>query len=215
MPPTPPRSSSISIRRHPHRAFDRRRRGDPLRRPPRQWPCRQAGADRRRAAGHGQDAGQSGRPADRSVRRLPAAARRQPRTVLSRYREQPLLQLQPSGREAATSAQSWPRSGSSRLRASPTPSSGRPSSSSSSARSSPRALTARSFACRMPAWLRRSQAQPTRGLVEVLPIARWLRCSSAGRAPQFARWCRGLHLDVAGGDGVGDRFERQTFRIAT
>ena len=38
--------------------------------PPRQGPRRQAGAHRRRAADHGEDAGQSGRPADRGVRRL-------------------------------------------------------------------------------------------------------------------------------------------------
>ena len=43
--------------------------------------------------------GQSGRLADRGVRRLPATARRQPRAVLSRCRERPLLRLQPAGRE--------------------------------------------------------------------------------------------------------------------
>ena len=45
--------------RRPHRPLDRRRRGGPLRRPPRQGPRRQAGAHRRRAADHGEDAGQS------------------------------------------------------------------------------------------------------------------------------------------------------------
>ena len=41
---------------------------------------------RRRAAAHGEDAGQSGRPADRGVRRLAQDTRRQPGAVLSRFR---------------------------------------------------------------------------------------------------------------------------------
>ena len=52
------------------------------------------------AADHGEDAGQSGRPADRGVRRLAQGARRQPRAVLSRFRERSLLWLQPAGRKA-------------------------------------------------------------------------------------------------------------------
>ena len=48
----------------------------------------------------GEDAGQSGRPADRSVRRLAQGTRRQPRAILSRFRGRSLLRLQPAGREA-------------------------------------------------------------------------------------------------------------------
>ena len=45
-------------------------------------PRRQGRADRRRAADHGQVGQEPRRPADRGVRRLPRAARRQPRAVL-------------------------------------------------------------------------------------------------------------------------------------
>ena len=62
-------------------------------------PRRESRADRRRAAAHGEDRRQSGRPADRGVRRPAPAARRQPRPVLSRSRRRPLLRLQPPGRE--------------------------------------------------------------------------------------------------------------------
>ena len=93
------RRASRPAQRRPHRPFDRRRRGGPLRRPPRQGPCRQAGAHRRRAADHGEDTGQSRRIAHRGVRRLPQAARRQPRAVLPRFRQRSLLRLQPAGRE--------------------------------------------------------------------------------------------------------------------
>ena len=44
--------------------------------PPRREPRRQGGADQRGAAADGEDAGQSGRPAEGRVRRLPGAARR-------------------------------------------------------------------------------------------------------------------------------------------
>ena len=44
-------------------------------------------------------AGQPGRHAHRGVRRLPEAARRQPRGVLPRRRERPVLRLQPAGRK--------------------------------------------------------------------------------------------------------------------
>ena len=63
-------------------------------------PGRKARADRRRATNHGEDAGQSGRPPHRSVRRLAQGARRQPGKVLPRFGERSLLQLQPAGREA-------------------------------------------------------------------------------------------------------------------
>ena len=66
------RRASRPEERRPYRPLDRRRRGDALRRAarPAAGPRRQAGADRRRAADHGEDAGQSRRPADRGVRRL-------------------------------------------------------------------------------------------------------------------------------------------------
>ena len=57
--------------RHPHRPFDRRRRGRTLRRPARCRPGRQGGADQRRATAHAEDRRQPRRPADRGVRRLP------------------------------------------------------------------------------------------------------------------------------------------------
>ena len=59
-----------------------------------------AGADRRRAADHGEDGRQSGRPADRGVRRLPRSS--SPPTARSSiidFAERPLLRLQPAGRE--------------------------------------------------------------------------------------------------------------------
>ena len=102
-PPTPPRSSSISTCATPSTSAIRpaaARRRAMSRATASPGPRRQAGADRRRAADHGEDAGQSRRPADRGVRRLAQAARRQPRAVLPRSRERPVLRLQPAGREA-------------------------------------------------------------------------------------------------------------------
>ncbi len=55
--------------------------------------CCQAGADRCGAAVDGEDKSQSGRPADRSVGRSAATARRKPIPVLSGIRERPFLWL--------------------------------------------------------------------------------------------------------------------------
>ena len=90
----------------PCRPFDRRRRSHALRRPARQGPGRQGGADRRGSAGHGQEGIEPGRDADRGVRRLPRRAGRQPRPVLPRYPDGPVLRLQPAGREVSARASS-------------------------------------------------------------------------------------------------------------
>ena len=108
-PPTPPRWSSISTCGTPsisatRPAAARRRATSPG--TASAGPRRQAGADRRRAADHGEDGGQSRRPADRGIRRPAPAARRQPRAVLSRSRERSLLRLQPAGREGRPRASS-------------------------------------------------------------------------------------------------------------
>ena len=67
--------------RDPYRPFDRRRRGRALCRPRRAGTGRQGGADRRGAAGHGQEGVEPGRHADRGVRRL--SAPRSPPTARS------------------------------------------------------------------------------------------------------------------------------------
>ena len=94
------RRASEFARRHPHRPFDGRRRGNPLCGAPRQGPYRQIDLDRRRAAAHVEDGCQSGWYAHRGLRRPPAGDRRQPSAVLHGIRERSLLQLQPAGREA-------------------------------------------------------------------------------------------------------------------
>ena len=85
--------------RDPCRPLDRRRRGRPLCRAPRQRPRRQGGADQRGAADHGEDRTRIRAAADRGVRRLPRRTCRQPRAVLPRRRRWPVLRLQPPGRE--------------------------------------------------------------------------------------------------------------------
>ncbi len=62
-------------RHHPRRPFDRRRRGDPLHRPPRHRARRQGGPGRRHPAPDAEDRGQSRRPADRGIRRHPRRRR--------------------------------------------------------------------------------------------------------------------------------------------
>ena len=66
----------LGARRRSCRPFDRRRRGDPLRRPSRRRPRRQGRADQRRSAADGQDGQQSGRPAEGRVRQPPGNSRR-------------------------------------------------------------------------------------------------------------------------------------------
>ena len=72
-----------------------------------------ARAPLRGAAADGQDAGQSGRPAEGRVRRLAGPARGQPRAVLSRPPGRPVLRLQPAGREGVRRRliQNWWRQG--------------------------------------------------------------------------------------------------------
>ena len=100
-PPTPPRWSRPSTSgRDPRRPFHGRRRGRPLRRPPRQGPRGEGGPDQRRSAAHAQDGRQPGRHPRSRCSTAFAQARRQPRPVLSRFRQRPLLRIQPDGREA-------------------------------------------------------------------------------------------------------------------
>ena len=85
MPPTSPSSSRArSQERDPCRPLDRRRRSCALRRPARHRARCQSRADRRGAAGDGEVGVEPGRPPDRSLRRLPRGACRQPRATLSR-----------------------------------------------------------------------------------------------------------------------------------
>ena len=87
--PTRPRSSSTSTSTTPFTsAIPRAAAKRPAMCTPRQRQGREVGTDGRRAAHHGQVAEQSGRPADRGVRRLPQKPGRQPRPVLSRGRVQ-------------------------------------------------------------------------------------------------------------------------------
>ena len=65
--------ASRSEKRHSRRPFHRRRRGGALSGAPRREPGGEGGADQRGAAADGEDGGQSGRPAEGSVRRLPGA----------------------------------------------------------------------------------------------------------------------------------------------
>ena len=101
--PTPPTLATLTeaagpARCHPRRPLHRRRRSRALRRPTRHEAGRQGGADRRRAAGDAQVGRQSGRPADRGVRRHPRRRRRQPRAVLHGP-DDAVLRLQPAGRQ--------------------------------------------------------------------------------------------------------------------
>ena len=64
----------------------------------------QGGADGRGAADHAEDRGQSRRPADGGVRRLPQGLPRRPRAVLPGCRQRPLLRLQPARREGLAGA---------------------------------------------------------------------------------------------------------------
>ena len=87
-------------RRDSRRPFDRRRRGRPLHRAPRREPGRQGGDHFGGAPAHGQDGGQSGRAAERGVRRTAGAARGQSRAVLLRPAGRSVLRVQPPRREA-------------------------------------------------------------------------------------------------------------------
>ncbi|CAA9544325.1 MAG: Non-heme chloroperoxidase, partial [uncultured Thermomicrobiales bacterium] len=84
-------------RRRPGRALHRRRRGDPLHRPPRHLPRRQGGAGGRDLAADAQDGGQPRGHPDRSLRRHPGRRRRRPLPVLPGPCRA-VLRRQPAGR---------------------------------------------------------------------------------------------------------------------
>ena len=75
--------------RDPCRPLHRRRRSGPLHRPPRHATCGQGRADRRGAAAHAEDGGQSRRPADGGLRRHPRQRPRRPLAVLQGSRQLP------------------------------------------------------------------------------------------------------------------------------
>ena len=85
--------------RDPDRLLHRRRRSRSLHRPPRHEARGEGCADLGSAAADAEDGGQSGRPADRSVRRPPRRLHRRPFTALQGSRERPVLRLQPAGRQ--------------------------------------------------------------------------------------------------------------------
>jgi hypothetical protein len=80
-------TAHLDLKNNSRRPFHRRRRGRPLYWTARRKPRRGGGPDQRGAADHGEDAGQSGRSADRGVRRTAQIVGRQPGAVLSRFRE--------------------------------------------------------------------------------------------------------------------------------
>ena len=83
-----------------------------LRRAPRQRPRRQAGADRRRAAAHAEDAGQSGRLADRGVRRLPQPSRPIARSSISNVASGPFYGFnRPGAKVSQAVIENWWRQG--------------------------------------------------------------------------------------------------------
>ena len=100
---------------HDGRSLDRRRRGGPLHRPARHEARRQGRADRRRAAGPGEVAGQSRGPADRDVRRHADRARQRSRAVLQGVRG-PVLRRQSPGTPRSRRV-CWTSSGSGACRA--------------------------------------------------------------------------------------------------
>ncbi len=107
-------AASRPAQRRPYRPFDRGRRGGALRRPARRarGPRRQGGARERGDPADAENAGQPGRLADRGVRRLPRGARGQPRPVLSRCPDRPILRVQPERGDASAGViQNWWRQG--------------------------------------------------------------------------------------------------------
>ena len=81
--------------------------------PPRRKPRGQGGADQRGAAADGEDGGQSGRPAQGSVRRIAGAARGQSLAILSRRcrRGRSTASTGPARKPRRRSSQNWWRQG--------------------------------------------------------------------------------------------------------
>ena len=96
----------------PHRPFDRRRRGGALCGAPRREPRRQGSADQRRTTPHGQNARQSGRASQGSVRRVSGAGRHEPGAVLLRRTGGPFYGFnRPGAKVSAGIIQNWWRQG--------------------------------------------------------------------------------------------------------